>query len=181
MKKSASDKSSFYIQINDRGGKHFRKYTVDSLQMLFDISPTAANFELMVLIEGLVFMALRVHFMVTDNEKSYDQFIAKNDRLECAIDKLASEKIISRVLKGQLTEYRKMRNEIAHNAFRMKLLNSRIFPEFKNYSYSEALLELFEKGMDIFKEFSKFIVPGKPTQEEFLARFRGVSGQKSNK
>ena len=181
MKKPAGDKCSFYIQINDKGGKHFRKYTVDNLQMLFDISPTAANFELMVLIEGLVFMALRVHFMVTGNEKGYDQFIAKNDRLECAIDRLASEKIISSALKGQLADYRKMRNEIAHNVFRMKSLNSRVFPEFKNYSYSKALSELFERGMGIFKEFSKFIAPGRPTQEEFLTRFRGVSGQKSSK
>ena len=119
--------------------------------------------------------------MVTGNEKGYDQFIAKNDRLECAIDRLASEKIISPALKEQLTEYRKMRNEIAHNAFRIKSLNSRVFPEFKNYSYSEALSGLFEKGMGIFKEFSKFIVPGRLTQEEFLTRFRGVSGQKLSK
>ena len=178
MKKPVGGKSNFFIQINDRGGKHFRRYTVDSLQMLFDISPTAANFELMVLIEGMVFMALRVHFMVIGNKKGYKQFIVKNDRLECAIDKLAFEKIISPALKGQLTEYRKIRNEIVHNAFRIKSLDSRIFPEFKNYSYSEAFSELFKKGVDIFKEFSKFIVPGRPTQEEFLARFRGVSGEK---
>jgi len=108
-------------------------------------------------------MALRVHFMVIGNEKGYDKYIVKNDRLDCAINKLASEGIIGDSLESKLSEYRKMRNEIAHNAFRMKSLDSKVFPEFKSYSYSEALTKLFDKGMDIFKDISMFIVPGKPT------------------
>ena len=169
--------SNFYIQINEKGGIHFRKYTEDSLEMLFDISPTAANFELMVLIEGLVFMALRIHFIVTGKENDYEEFIKRNDSLDCAIDKLASEKIIGEALKVQLTEYRKMRNEIAHNAFRMKSLKSKLFPTFNDYSYSDVLKDLFNKGMKIFMEFSRFIVPGKPSPKEFAQRFKGVSNK----
>ncbi len=165
--------SRFYIQINEKGGKYFRKYTEDTLQMLYDISPTAANFELMVLIEGLVFMALRVHFIVIGKKNDYEKFIEKDDRLNCAIDKLASEEIIDKVLEGQLIDYRKMRNEIAHNAFRIKSFKSKLFPLFKDYSYSEAFKDLFNKGMKIFRGFSKFIVPGRPSQGEFIKRFKG--------
>lgn len=84
--------SQFFIQINDRGGQHFRKYTRDSLIMLFDTSPTAANFELMILIEGLTFLALRTHFIISNNEKAYEVFLRKNDRLEGAVAELSAKK-----------------------------------------------------------------------------------------
>jgi hypothetical protein len=144
-----------YVQINDKGGKHFRKYTEDSLQMLFDAAPTAAVFELTVLIEGLTFMALRIHFINIGEKEGYEKFIKHNDSLECAVNKLALEKIINEELKKELTDFRKMRNDLTHNLFRMKTLDSEIFPELKDYSYSEALSTLFKKGIEIFKAFSQ--------------------------
>lgn len=171
----------FFIQINEKGGKHFRKYTEDSLQILFDTSPSAANFELMILIEGLVFLALRTHFIIAGKEGDYEKFLKKDDRVKKAIDKLVSEHIIEEGLKKKLNEYRGMRNEIAHNAYRMKSFKSKVFPSFKEYSYTDAFEALFHKGMEIFREFSKFMVPGKPSKLAYIKRFRGVTENEASK
>lgn len=176
MEDSMTKSSIFSIQVNDKGGKHFRKYTEDTLRTFFDASPTAANFELMVLIEGLVFMALRIHFVSVGDAKGYDRFVKKNDRLENAVKKLSSVGVVDSKLRSNLTNYRKMRNEISHNLFRMKSFDSKIFPKFKNYSYSKALADLFEMGMGIFKAFSTFMVPG---TSNFAKKFPGFPSQKS--
>ena len=173
--------SGFFIQVNDKGGGHFRKYTEDSLQMLFDTSPSAANFELMVLVEGLVFMSLRTHFIIADNEEGYEKFLKRDDRLKTAIDKLVIEHIVDRNLERKLDEYRKIRNEIVHNIYRMKSFKSKLFPTFKDYSYIDAYKSLFQIGMGVFREFSEIIVPGKPSQASYLRRFRGRTKYENNK
>ena len=64
------------IQINDKGGKHYRTYTPESLQMLFDVSPSAANFELAILIEGLTFLGYRITCEVRKKPEEYTRFLA---------------------------------------------------------------------------------------------------------
>lgn len=77
-------------------------------------------------------------------------------------------------MEERLKNYRTMRNEIVHNAFRMKTFKSKTFPEFKDYSYSEVLSNLFNKGIEIFDSFGEFMIPGRPSQEAFVRRFKGI-------
>lgn len=148
-------KMNFTIQINDRGGAPFRKYTPDTLVMLFQTSKTAANFELMVLIEGLSFLAYYMHLTLNGRSSEYDE---KADFAD-VIDKLEEKKIIGKKLKGKLHSYRKQRNQIVHDLFRIKSFHKE--PDFKNYSYEVELEKLFWSGMNAFDDLYKRIMPSK--------------------
>ena len=165
---------TFTVQIFDKGGKHFRKYTKDTLQMLYDTSPSAANFEMIIVVEGLVFMALRSYYIKAKDEKPYGKFIKnkKEGTFYNAIEKIYYLGIIDRVLKEKLHKYRDLRNEIAHDLFQMKsVLIEGV--TFKDYLHSKSLEELFESGLTVFVELGDIITPGRPTQEEYLKRFSG--------
>lgn len=167
--------SNFYIQINEKGGEHFRRYTKESLQMLFDVSPTACNFELMLLIEGVVFLAYRTYCIVSKCEEEYDAFIKdrKINTFSNAIEKIYQLGIIDTSLKTKLNSYRELRNEVAHDLFRFKDLNSKNRVAFKDYSYKEMLKEFYEKGMIIIVSLAEIIIPDNK-DGEYLKRFTEV-------
>lgn len=165
----------FTVQINDKNGIQFRKYTKDTFQMLFDTSPSAANFEMIIVLEGLVFTAIRMHYMVTKKEKDYDKFISNKKRgtFYNAIEKLYKLGIIDLSLKDKLHTYRELRNEIAHDLFQLKSVYTEGTPKFKDYPHTTALKNLFDTGLDSFNLLGEIITPGIPNQEEFLKRFSG--------
>lgn len=166
----------FTVQINNQDGSLYRKYTKDTLQMLFAVSPSAANFELIIVIEGLVFMAIRSHYMVTNQQSEYNVFLS--DRNEStfysAIQKICTLGIIGKNLHIRLENFRKLRNEVAHDLFQIKSVFTKKAPQFKKDSYEQSLKNLFNTGLEIFTEFGEIVTPGKPTQKEYMKRFSGA-------
>lgn len=167
--------AQFTVIVNDGEGHHFRRYNKDTLQMLYDVSPSAANFEMIIVIEGLVFMAIRSYYIVSKNEKGYGQFINKKKTATFyhAIEFLYKLGIIENNLKKELHEYRELRNEIAHDLFQFKSVFTEKAPTFKNVSHTESLEKLFDKGLEIFILLGTIITPGHPSQVEYLKRFSG--------
>ncbi len=165
----------FTVQINDKDGKHFRKYTKDTLQMLFDTSPSAANFEMMIVVEGLVYMAVRSFYIITKQENEYNKFIAdrKNSTFYHAIEKIYLLGIIDEDLKVKLHYFRQLRNDIAHDLFQIKSIFTDKVPKFKDYSHTKSLKDLFQVGLDVFVSLGSIITPGVPNQEEYLKRLSG--------
>lgn len=171
--------ANFFIQINEKGGKHFRRYTKESLQMLFDVSPTACNFELMLLIEGEVFLAYRTFCIISKCEEEYEAFIGNKyeSTFSNAIEKIYQLGIIDDALKTKLNKYRELRNEIAHDLFRFKSLNSKSRIAFKDYSYTEMLEEMYKKGVEIIISLTELIIPDSKNPE-YLKRFSGAYKRK---
>ncbi len=143
--------------------------------MLFDTSPSAANFEMIIVIEGIVFMAIRTYYIVTKQEKEYDIFITnkKIGTFYNAIEKLYKLGIIDLDLQKKLHSYRELRNEIAHDLFQLKSVYTEDTPKFKDYPHTTALKNLFDTGLEAFNLLGEIITPGRPTQEEYLKRFSG--------
>jgi DNA-binding transcriptional ArsR family regulator len=167
--------SQFGLQINNKDGSLYRKYTKDTLHMLFSISPTAANFELMIVIEGVVFMGVRSFYIINKQEQEYDKFIADKSQstFSGAIQRLYMMGIIDEPLKEKLITYKTLRNEIAHDWFQIKTVYTEGVPSFKEFSHDESLKKLFDSGLDVFVELGEVITPGRPTTEEYLKRFQG--------
>lgn len=172
---SNRDNFNFGIQINNKEGKPFRKYTKDTLQMLFDTSPSAANFEMIIVIEGLVFMGIRLFYMISKQNNEYNKFIKdkKASTFYRAIEKLYCLGIIDESLQRKLHSYREQRNEIAHDLFQLKSIYTESAPKFKNFTHTDLLKKLFDQGLEIFIAFEDIITPGRPTQEEYLKKFSG--------
>lgn len=165
----------FFIQVNDKGGKHFRKYTKDTLQMLFDVSPTAANFELMILVEAVVFLGYRTYCIVNKCEGDYDAFIKNKNESSFgkAIKKIYDLKIIGEPLFNKLNKYREMRNDIAHDLFKIKSIGTT--PDarfsFREYSYTDALRGMFDIGVECIEDLAEIIIPSKDKWKEYLIHF----------
>jgi hypothetical protein len=163
------------IQINDKGGKHYRTYTEESLQMLFDVSPSAANFELAILIEGLLFLGYRFSCEIRKNPNEYDEFLSdkKHSSFYGVIERIYKLKIIDDVLKGKLHKYRQERNEIIHDLFRLKTINMTKKIAFKDFSYIEAQEKLFKNGILALQAIYKIVVPGATPWNQFLINLGG--------
>lgn len=168
------------VRINDRDGKHYRIYTKDTLQMLFDVSPSAVNFELMILIESLTFFAYRVSCEMREVADEYKEFLSGKGSATFyeAIERIYNWGIIDRKLKSKLHKYREERNIIVHDLFRLKSFDAETGVAFKDFSYKEAQEKLFTYGIQIFEPIVKAVTPGLPTQEEYLKRFSGYYRRK---
>lgn len=165
---------NFSIKINDKGGIPYRDYTPETLRKLFLESKTGANFELMSLIEGLTFLGYFIYCNISKQPEKYDKVLSDTTRegsFASVIDKLFKQKVITENLQSQLHKYRKKRNSIVHNWLNFKdPLNS----GFKDYSYDEALGQLFVCGIETLGILHKEIVPSKETWAEYVKKFTEV-------
>lgn len=164
------------LAVNSKGGRHFRKYTKDTLQMLFDTSPSAGCFEIIIVIEGMVFMGVRSIYLNNNDAAGYDIFL--KDKIQGktffnAIDKLYIRGIVDEPLRKKLHIFRNMRNDIAHDLFQLKTIFTSKYPVFKDYPYDKSLKDLFDLGLDVFCLLIEDITPGIPTQKEYEKRFKG--------
>lgn len=150
------------IQINDRDAKHYRTYMAESLQMLFNVSPSAANFELAILIEGLTFLGYRITCKVRKKPEEYTKLLSnkKASTFYEAIERIYKLKIIDNTAKTTLHKYREKSNEIVHDLFRLKTINLTDKVAFKDFSYKENQEDLFKIGIEALKSLYKFVVPG---------------------
>ena len=168
--------AEFSLTVNKKGGAQYRKYSQDTLQMLFDTSPSAACFEITIVVEGLIFTAVRLIYILTNNEKGYEKFLRDKKDGESfynAIEKLYFWGVIDKNLKDDLHTFRTMRNEIAHDLFQLKTVFTTQAPKFRDYSHDEVLKNFFDKGLEVFSEMGDIITPGVPTKEEFIKKFSG--------
>ncbi len=158
----------FYVQINDSNGKHFRKYTIDTLQAIYDTSPTAASFEIMVLIEGLVFLAIYTHYLLNNNEQEYHQFVNQKYKpsLGKGIKKLEEVCSFDDSIISELRKYQNLRNDVAHDLFRFKGQDLT-----SEYSFSDKIEELFNQGLETLKVFAPLVVPNQPNQQQYFKNF----------
>lgn len=163
----------FSIKFNDRGGIPYRDYNPTTFQKLFNESRTAANFELMVLIEGLTFLAYFIYCQLKGKPEKYNEIL--NDptqgSFKSVTDLLFSLGIISEELKNQLHEYRIKRNKITHNWLKIK---TPLDVNLKEYSFDEALKDLFDCGMNVLPVLHKAVTPTKDTWIDYLKRFAGL-------
>lgn len=159
-----------------KAGQHYRTYTPESLQMLYDVSPSAANFELAILIEGLTFLGYRITCEVRKKPEEYTEFLS-NKRVSTfyeAIERIYKLKIIDNTVKTTLHKYREKRNEIVHDLFRLKTINLTDKVAFKDFSYKKAQEDLFKSGIEALKSLYKFIVPGSISWNEYKKRLEGT-------
>lgn len=166
----------FGVQIKSKNGSHFRNYTQDTLQMLFDTSPSAANFELIIVIEGLIFMAIRSFYLLINKEAEYSKYIANKNGASFynAIEKIYKLGIIDETLRKDLHKFRELRNDIAHDLFQLKTVYTEGAPQFKDYPYENSLRDLFESGLKVFVDLGQVVTPGHPSKEEYIKRFTGA-------
>ena len=164
------------IQINDKGGKHYRTYTRESLQMLFDVSPSAANFELAILIEGLTFLGYRISCEIRKKAEEYSNFLAdkKSATFYEVIERIYKLGIIDETAKTILHDYRQERNGIVHALFRLKTINLTKEVEFKDFSYKEAQEKLFYLGIEALESLYKSIVPGSIPWKDYISKLEGA-------
>ncbi len=168
---------AFTVQINNKDGSPYRKYTKETLQMLFAISPSAANFELIIVIEGIVFMAIRSFYMMTHRESEYGKFLenGRESTFYSATQKIYTLGIVDKKLYKKLDTFRTLRNEIAHDLFQIKSVFTKKSPKFKDESHDQSLKKLFNTGLEVFAELGEVVTPGRPTQMEYVKRFTGKS------
>jgi hypothetical protein len=158
----------FSIRVNDKGGIPYRDYSPETLRKLFLDSKTGANFELMSLIEGLTFLGYFIYCNTSKQPEKYKKVLKECVSTSVIIDKLFQAKIISEDLQLQLHEYWEKRNSVVHNWLNFK---NPLDSNFKNYSYDEALGQLFICGMKTLNMLYKEIVPSKETWSEYVRKF----------
>src|SRR4030042_381453 len=169
--------TQFSIRIFEKGGLPYRHYTPTSLNKLFIDSKTAANFELLAIIEGLTYLGYFVYCNVTKQSQKYEA-ILKNPikgSFKSVIDYLYDAGIIDRELHGLLHDYREKRNAVVHNWLQLK---TPLNPALKDYSHDKALGELFKSGMKTLGLLHKAITPSKENWEEYVKKFRGLQKRK---
>jgi len=174
-----SSKVYFSIKINDKGGIPYRDYTPDTLRRLFIESKTAANFEIMALIEGLTYLGYFLYCNITKQPEKYEKILKDLDKgsFKSVINYLYYEGVIDKTLRKQLHEYRGKRNHVVHNWLQLK---TPLNPKLKDYSYDEALGELFQCGMKTLLPLHKAITPSKETWGEYVKKFSGLYRRKKS-
>lgn len=167
------NKIHYSIKIFERGGLPYRNYTPDSLDKLFTESKTAANFEIMALIEGMTFLGYFIFCNVSKEPEKYEAIIKNPSKgsFSSVINYLYQSGIIDIDLKDLLHEYRKKRNSITHNWLQLK---TPLNPDLKDYSYDEALGDLFKAGKLCLGLLYKAVVPSKDSWEDYVKRFEGL-------
>lgn len=161
------------IRINDKGGKLFRKYTEDTLQTIYSASALGANYEVSVLIEGLVFMALLNYYSLHDRTIDYFDFVLKKrmPALGEGLKRLKNIDIFENSVIKEIEKYKALRNNFIHDPFKMKTMI------FNDHSVVQSLEQLFEQGIKVLELLSPLVTPGIPSVEEWKKRYRAtISG-----
>lgn len=158
------------IRINDKGGKLFRKYTEDTLRTIYSASPLGANYEVSVLIEGLVFMALLTYYAFQGRPIDYFKFVFKRrmPALGEGLRLLKDVDIFEDSVIKEVEKYKKLRNDFIHDPFKMKTMR------FNDHSVGQSLEQLFEQGMKVLELLSPLITPGRPSVEEWRKRYKAI-------
>lgn len=133
---------NFQIKIFEKNGSIYRTYTEEYFKNKFKESKIEANFELMMVIEGLTFIICLLDYTLNGKEREYFEF-AREASFKDAIKKI--KKIIGKKLEERINIYRKKRNELVHNWLNIKCTKENL----RNYSYDEALNELFNYGLPL--------------------------------
>ncbi len=158
------------IHIFDKGGKSiFRKYNEDTLRTIYSASKLGANYEVFVLVEGLIFMAILSYYTLRGEVQEYFDFLFQEPMpgLGAGINKLKKLQILEDLLE-EIEAYKKARNAFAHDPFRLKAM------VFTDYHVSEECERLFEQGMLLLNKLSPLVQPGFPTMDEYKRRFKGT-------
>lgn len=158
------------IRINDKGGVVFRKYTEDTLQTLYDSSPLGANYEVSVLVEGLVFMALLNYYALRGQEIEYFTFVLRENTpsLGDGLARLKEVRIFEDPVINELKEYKRLRNNFIHDPFKMKTMI------FDDVSIFQSLERLFQQGIKVLRLLSPLTTPGHPTVAEWKRRYKAT-------
>lgn len=158
------------IRINDKNGKLFRKYTEDTLRTIYSSSPLGANYEVSVLIEGLVFMALLSYYALQGKPIDYFEFVLKKrmPTLGAGLKRLKNIGIFEDSVIKEVEKYKNFRNDFIHDPFKMKTM------VFNNHSVVESLEQLFEQGIKVLELLSPLVTPGRPSIEEWKKRYRAT-------
>lgn len=117
-------------------------------------------------------MGYFIYCNVSKQPEKYDKVLknTKEGSFASVIDKLFKAKVITENLQLQLHKYREKRNSVVHNWLNFKNpLNS----GFKDYSYDEALGQLFVCGMETLGMLHKEIIPSKETWIDYVKKFSG--------
>ncbi len=162
----------YSIKIFERGGLPYRNYTPFSLKQLFIESKTAANFELLAIIEGLTYLGYFLFCNITKQPEVYEKALKHPTKgsFKAVIDDLYEAGIIDEKIQKLLQEYRNKRNAVVHNWLQMK---TPLNPDLKDYSHDEALGDLFKSGMEALVLLHRAVVPSKDTWDEYVKKFQG--------
>lgn len=163
----------YSIKIFEKGGVPYRHYTPESLEKLFLESKTAANFEVMALIEGLTNFAYFLYCNLTKQKEKYDEVLKDQYKgsFKSVIDYINESGIIDSELKEQLHEYRKMRNEVMHNWLQLK---TPLNPDLDKYSHEQALNDLYILGMKVLGLLHRAVTPSHENWEEYTKKFTTI-------
>ena len=172
------NKVYFSIKINDKGGIPYRDYNPATLRKLFIESKTAANFEIMALIEGLTYLGCFLYCNITKHPEKYEKILENRVPFGSVINYLYHEGVINKTLKEQIHKYKEKRNNVVHNWLQLK---TPLNPKLNEYSYDEVLGELFQCGMRTLLLLHKAITPSKETWEEYVKKFSGLYKRKKLK
>ena len=158
------------IRINDKGGKLFRKYTEDTLRTIYDTSPLGANYEVSVLIEGLVFIALLNYYTLRGQQVNYFEFVLqkKTPALGEGLRRLKAIDVFEGSVVKEIEEYKRLRNKFIHDPFKIKTMI------FENHSITQSLEQLFEQGMKVLRLLSVLTTPGRPSVAEWKKRYKAT-------
>lgn len=156
--------------VNEKGGRPFRKYTKDTFEILYSTTRLGANYELSVVIEGLIFISILTFYAFRKEELKYFEFVLSTPTpsLGSGIRKLKSFNIFPERIIQKLERYQKLRNDFIHDPFRLKTM------KFNNHSIESSLEELFNLGMDLFHELNNLVFPKENRAGEWKEFFKGT-------
>ncbi len=174
------DEIQYSIKIFEKGGLPYRNYTPSSLKQLFIESKTAANFELLAIIEGLTYLGYFLYCNITKQSEVYEKALKDpiKGSFKAVINSLYDLGIIDEELQKLLQDYREKRNAVVHNWLQMK---TPLNPNLSDYSHDEALGELFKSGMKTLGLLYKSVCPSKENWEEYKKRFNGLYKRETNR
>ena len=175
-----TDEPRYSIKVFDKNGVPYRNYTYSFLNQLFLSSKTAANFEVMALVEGLSFLGYFIYCNASKQPENYEKLINSKMRnnFSTVINCLRKAGIIDKETKKKLHNYRNKRNDVFHNWLQLK---TPLNPKLSEYSYDEVLGELFKCGMEALHMIQKAITPTKENWEEYTLKFQDDINKKRAK
>lgn len=172
------DDIQYSIKVFGKGGLPYRNYTPSSLNQLYIESKTAANFELLAIIEGLTYLGYFLYCNITKQPEVYEKHLKDpiKGSFKLVINYLFDFGIIDEELQGLLQDYREKRNAVVHNWLQMK---TPLNPNLKDYSHDEALGDLFKAGTKTLGLLYKAVCPSKENWGEYVEKFQGLKKRKS--
>ncbi len=139
------------------------------------MTPLGANYEVMVLVEGLVFLAIFQYYALHEESNKYFEYVFNKKSyptLGNGISMLTKLELFKESpVTSELKTYKELRNEFTHDPFKMKTMY------FEGYCISDSLEKLFEQGIKVLNLLSPLVQPGTPTLEEWKRRYKAITSK----